>query len=128
MIKRLTELTIPRSIWLHGEGSDNSMLLRSRDNKQCCLGIFLAAAGVSRNELSCKVTPMALTATTKDRVATVYPWLIDSRYHSSDGGPDLPDVNTLMNTNDNECMLEEQREHHITEAFAAYGITVTFTD
>ena len=71
---------------------------------------------------------MALTATTKDRVATVYPWLIDSRYPSSDGGPDLPDVNTLMNTNDNECMLEEQREHHITESFAVYGIKVTFTD
>lgn len=47
----LTALVIDRRIWLRGEGSLESKLLRERDGKQCPVGILLEALGVPRDEM-----------------------------------------------------------------------------
>lgn len=46
------QLVIDRSIWLHGEGVEDSMLLRPSDGKMCCIGIYLhTVCGVPKEEL-----------------------------------------------------------------------------
>jgi hypothetical protein len=39
-IKNLKQVIIKKSEWLRGEGWVESYLLRSRDNKRCCIGFF----------------------------------------------------------------------------------------
>lgn len=47
----MRNLVIDRSIWLRGEGEDESRLLRVADGKMCCVGIYLAACGVPSSQL-----------------------------------------------------------------------------
>ena len=60
----MRKLIIPVWKWLHGardsDGGCNSYLLRPDDEKQCCLGFYLEACGVSRNRLAGKREPREL--------------------------------------------------------------------
>ena len=49
--------TINRKKWLRGEGDDDSRLLRSTDNKMCCLGFLGKACGISSACLSGRGMP-----------------------------------------------------------------------
>jgi hypothetical protein len=46
------KLTIPREIWLRGEGGDKSRLFRRDDGKMCCIGIYLRDLGVPVEKLT----------------------------------------------------------------------------
>jgi len=110
------KLTIDRSIWLRGEGSGSSFLLRQKDNKQCCIGILLEANGVEREKLAgvsavrdhnnniCVVTPIKLD------------WLNEDQ------------INNFYSMNDDKEYDDTFREQKLTEMFAAHGIEVEFVN
>lgn len=48
----MEKLQISRKIWLRGEGADESYLLREKDKKMCCVGIYLSSViGMTDQEL-----------------------------------------------------------------------------
>ena len=104
---------IDRKIWLRGEGTDMSSLLRRMDDKQCCLGIYLEACGMPRDMLR-EISEPAYVLTTLPEETL---WLMDTEKYQ--------DIN-LMTINDNQDLWETQRERKIAEIFAQHGITVEF--
>lgn len=124
------KLTIDRSKWLRGEGSDESYLLRESDGKMCCVGFFAIACGVSPDEIrgkkgidmnhhkilddcvsfSCLPNPPAKMGRNKYRAVPVQV-LID-----------------LYNFNDFKDVPEGQREMNIQDSFKTIGVEVTFVD
>lgn len=108
------KLTIDRSIWLRGEGSIASFLLRQSDNKQCCIGILLEANGVKRDKL------MGVSAVkNENNIPCVIPpdnlnWLNEDQ------------VNEFYSINDSKAYDDTFREQKLTEMFATHGIEVEF--
>jgi len=110
------ELVIDREIWLRGE--NDSYLLRDSDDRRCCLGIYLEACGVDKEQLSNKQDPYDFARGYKLPMQTT--WLMLGDHHNSDL------AGQLMGANDDRNLLEEQREEEITFLFAKVGITVRF--
>ena len=56
-MSEVKSFTIDRATWLHGEGADNSYLLRPTDGKMCCLGHYLKAVGIEEEAITSVDTP-----------------------------------------------------------------------
>lgn len=113
----MEKLVIDRSRWLRGEGGDYSKLLRSGDNKMCCLGFYLRNLGYSDENIEDLCTPNSvLTATTVS-------WLLkDGGVYNSD------DSCELMKVNDTKAVTPQEREDRVKELFLKNGVEVTFVD
>lgn len=116
---------ISRALWLHGEGHRESLLLRGRDNKQCCLGIYLEHCGVAKEKLLHITEPSGLF----QKIGNEYPdqakWLLKK------GQEVVVNSNVtydLALVNDSSLYEEEEREKEITQLFFEHAIDVTFTD
>ncbi len=112
----MRKLVIDRSIWLHGEGKGDSYLLRRRDGKMCCLGIYLDACGVSKDLLLSLRMPSFLEV-----IPLEAEWLIndeDGRARSSE------DVFELAILNDTRAV--DDRENKIAEVFKKNDVEVEF--
>lgn len=114
-------LIIDRTLWLRGEGSGDSYLLRERDGKMCCLGFYCVAHGLSTEDIADKSTPAYiphLTIEDAERFG-LKPLVQDVEYDS-----DL--CNNLTMTNDNEWLSNPNRERLIIKYFAWMGVVVEF--
>ena len=125
--------TIYRSLWLRGE--KDSALLRSTDNKQCCLGFYLESCGSPKEALLDKLSPhnLADTQLGEHNCTSVPKWLIKSiRSEKNIEGAVMfspsKDAEQLMLTNDSCYRHEEAREIEIKDIFARQGIEVIFKD
>lgn len=103
----MKRLVIDRSIWLRGEGGNNSYLLREEDGKKCCLGIYLGACGTPDELLSGHVGTGQIVLPEEAK------WL--------DQGADA-----FMIVNDDPHTPASTRERGIEALFASHGIQVTF--
>lgn len=108
------KLTIDREIWLRGEGSLSSFLLRKRDNKQCCIGILLEANGVEKEKLA----GVSAVKSHLDQILITVPenlsWLKQDQ------------VNEFYSMNDSKAYDDTFREQKLTEMFSTHGIEVEF--
>lgn len=124
-------LVIDRTIWLRGEGSWYSQLLRQTDNKQCCVGILLEQLGVPREQLvglpSAHTTPSRYPERVVKEFLSVAEAaglvrLVGGMAYRTDWAL------SLYNLNDDTGITEKARERDLAAAFAEGGIEVTFTD
>lgn len=132
----VTELTIPRKEWLHGEGNEASSLLRPSDCKRCCLGHYLKACGLKDQDLQNFTAPSQLEdagITIPDQAR----WLLDiySNSYSTDSNHCF--LLMLRNdnfNNDNPEILYSNSDKEIEEGIislfldAPVPIRVTFVD
>lgn len=113
------KLVIDRNVWLRGEGSDRSALLRPTDGKMCCVGIYLKALGVPEDELL------------KDKTARfIKSDLVPEWTRCAPGEKPYPVVSELYQINDgaNLGFSEAERERLIAERFAKHGVKVKFVN
>lgn len=122
----MQNLVIDKSIWLRGEGNEKSFLLRSADNKMCCVGIYMKSCGFTTKELkdngAVEDVEGYITYDTKGDPEKRFKqakcnWL-----------QNRSTVSDLYETNDNEEISEAEREEQIIEGFAKNGVKVTFVD
>jgi hypothetical protein len=121
----MREFTISREKWLRGEGHQVSFLIRGFDKKQCCLGFYLEACGVSSEILRDLRSPQVLF---DDGFDDEFPeeasWLLSgdrTPFNSDDG-------NALMVVNDTPDTPGLTREESIAEKFLEHDVLVTFVD
>ena len=104
------KLVIDRTQWLHGEGSQQSYLVRTEDKKMCCLGFLGLSCGYTKDELEDKQVPEQICDNSK--------WPI--LFHNED------EVAEFTTTNDRTNITDEEREQELIKLFRAAGIEVTF--
>lgn len=114
----MIKLTIDRQTWIRGD--IRSALLRSKDNKMCCLGFLSLACGYTKEEIRDRVTPFTMLS--KDK----YPPL-QIQEDCKVGLKDLYLTFTsgLMRINDGNH-TETERESQLKELFAKMDIDVEF--
>ena len=105
---------IDRRVWLRGEGPEVSVLLRRRDSKRCCLGIYLQHLGFADFEMEGVCEPCEVVS------ARPMPHWLESAVKGSPAQR-LIDVN-----DDYGDEANAQREPEITRIFAEQGVSVTF--
>lgn len=123
-MEKITQLTINRPNWLHGETSSNSYLYRPHDGKMCCLGFYGLTCGVLKDQMRNK-TQFYESDIEHIKLDKQMHWLVkekNQRLFQS------KDANELMSDNDDPFLGEDAREAQIIKTFAKHGITVTFTD
>jgi hypothetical protein len=125
------KLTIPRSIWLRGEGDEVSRLLRPEDDKMCCIGIYLKELGVEEEYLL-NVSD-ANHINFNHRLPEEAKWLRDPCAVPSSGSFYTTNDYELLNIDEDSesrgfVRSEEEREAKIREMFLAHGVEVTFVD
>jgi len=117
----MRKLTIKRSEWLRGIGAPRSYLVRTSDNKMCCLGFLGCQVGLSSEEMANHRSPADLpTAAWPDGFVEPYS-AGESQYVNLGCRP-------LMEINDNRILSEEERESQLTQEFKKFGIEVEFVD
>ena len=118
----VTHFVIDRNIWLRGDGGYESYLLRSSDGKQCCLGIYLEACGISRGRLNNSCDPSCLV----DEWSDVPDWMSEIYAGTLAKRRQAEAVNALIKANDDESLTQDELERQIACGFAKQGITVDF--
>lgn len=117
----MRKLVIDRRKWLRGEGVTTSRLLRRSDQKQCCVGFYLEACGVSREVL------LGNGAAHSPSVSEVLPeeagWLVINAYGVKNG---TEAAKQLYTKNDDILINEEEREAAIYELFLKYDVEIEF--
>lgn len=129
----MKRLVIDRTTWLRGD-SKNSSLLRTEDGKMCCLGFCALQAGFTPEQIEDKPEPTGVS--TIDDPDDLWPDGILERIEDTDPETDELVVeycttlvtDELMATNDNENLLDSEREKKITSLFASIGITAEFVN
>lgn len=106
--------TIDKKRWLRGEGSSNSKLLRSQDQKMCCLG-FVAI----QNRM-----PSSFILDREDPADTCFEW--PKWIYDSESNLDYK--NSLIMVNDDKEMFDEERMQILTKLFAIHGDEIEFID
>src|SRR5688572_2085074 len=79
--------------WLRGEGSDHSSLLRPIDGKQCCVGFYLEACGISRDLLYDKLTAHGIAR--RGGRGDVPSWLVAGAFSPSSDATGLYRINDI---------------------------------
>ncbi len=111
----VTTFTIDRSTWLHGEGTERSMLLRG-DGKMCCLGSLALACDIPRDSILGRTSPLNLSYAMGRRLPEPF---------QSYGWNSVP--LRIIRVNDTEDIADGDREKQLTDSFQSIGIEVTFT-
>jgi hypothetical protein len=132
------DFTIKRSLWLRGEGSTKSRLLRESDGKMCCLGQYALACGLSRSQIEGCEAPISLITHSRMKPQKAEDWA--DAYEIADwmklyqrNGPGFDTAmrtHDLMSANDYDELgfTEAERETSIIGYFAKIGVNVTFVD
>jgi hypothetical protein len=119
----MDKLVIDRTLWLRGEGSGDSYLRRERDGKQCCLGFYCLAQGLSEE-----------TITGRSTLAWIPGFTWEDAEHADltplvDMGVELDDsdlCNELTCANDTKKLTDAEREAAIIAGFSRMGVVVEF--
>lgn len=106
----MESFTIDRKIWLRGEGYDKSWLLRSCDEKMCCIGQYALAKGVDKEALR----------------GIVGLGSIASQYIKNLKFINSNELSRFYFINDREDLTDSEREAKLIDMFLAQGYTVTF--
>ena len=121
------EIIIDRRTWLRGEGSRKSYLLRTEDDKRCCLGFYAKECGLPDSQIQERVSLRSLFFTGSE--IPNFNWLGANRrlYNDSKDPKRKRELHDLLTeANDDEVISEQQREERITNLFAQAGFTVRF--
>jgi hypothetical protein len=110
------KLIIDRKIWLRGEGAMKSKLLRSEDDKMCCIGIYCEALGVSKEALRDHSGSQVLEG-------FKLPDWIQPPAGDSEG-----DLFSAYEINDDSGVRDYDRERTLTAIFARHDVEVEFID
>jgi hypothetical protein len=113
------EFTVIRSQWLRGKGGSKSYLRRAGDGKQCCLGFYLKACGLTDDVIT-GVQDANAVAIGLDHLPESAQWL--------DEGPGNTTYNVLQLTNDWGDITDAQREEKLIEQFAEHGVVIKFAE
>lgn len=116
----MRKFIIDRNTWLRGEYSENSYLLRSSDNKMCCLGQISSQCGISNEELRDRKNPSDLIYFGID-VSTKIPFLI-----SRDSERDSDLTSRAMPINDTPLISDKEREEKLKDLFSESQIELEF--
>lgn len=119
--------TIERSSWIRGEGA-KARLLRTKDQKRCCMGFFLKSLGVEDDSLRAEktVAQLLLKETHDGEDFKTISILEKQSWLFSSPGADSEAAIHLMLTNDKPYLDDHRREIDISMAFLAQGIRVWF--
>ncbi len=120
-MKKPLEVVIDRARWLRGEGTENegtknvigSCLLRTQDNKMCCLGFLALACGAQPQDISNVGTPDGTRG-------------VNWPHGIVDDFANTAMTHQLMKINDTATLTDTQREARLKRRFAAMGIKVLF--
>lgn len=137
------KLTIERDKWLRGEGSDESCLLRTTDQKMCCLGFLACKLGYSEQDIANLESPVQVISETQKNLWPAE--MMRSTFYPNENSNILPDDhlngvpigngNVTMNLMlENDLEIDEKhsrhseadRERKLKEIFASIGIEVEF--
>lgn len=113
------KLVIDRPSWLRGESDFRSKLLRSEDNKKCCLGFYSLACGLPEEAIRDRGTVTNACFGGSYPVPEEMQFLVHGRISSEVGGQ-------LMRINDNSNISDDEREKQLTSIFASHGVEVEF--
>ena len=118
----MRKFEIDRSRWLRG--GYPSFLLRRKDRKMCCIGLYLEACGVEEERLVDIADPMGVMGL----LPVEAHWLRQGEQEDktpldSYAASALMWVNDQMNT-----ITEAEREEAIRARFSSHGVEVTFVD
>ena len=113
------KVIVDRTKWLRGEGDIHSKLL-TIDNKMCCLGFAAISAGISRDMITGRTSP-AVVAKFFSKEFPLKMLVYDTPIPSNN-----PICKALMCANDNENILDEEREKEIIKLGKEVGIEFEF--
>jgi hypothetical protein len=127
------KLEINRAEWLRGDNM-HSCLLRERDSKRCCLGIYGRALGIPDRFMLEEVEPVRWEADSRDgdefnagrnEAGQLWPsWLcLPAGFRAS-----RTDEQRIIEVNDDPDLDEPERETAIASIFARHGVEVAFVD
>ena len=125
--KPIKEFTVNRKTWIRGDNL-NSYLLRSDDNKMCCLGFFCLASGLTEDQIRNITEPNALFQHELNKLPEHFS---DINYYES-----VVEINDLPENKFSQYFgepffhplaIEPKREQALTEQFALLGIKINFT-
>ena len=115
----MLNVTVKRSQWLRGEGPKGSKLLRSSDNKMCCMGFASIVAGISKEFIEDHGTVGDVCLPEfKDIPESL--WLFQREEHTT--------RYAIYGTNDNERLTDEEREAKLKALGEQVGIKFDFED
>lgn len=110
--KKVTRLVIVRRRW--GTGDEGGYLHNPETHKQCCLGFFARACGVSL----AAIKEIGMPHEVSEALGKMPPWCMRKERAS--------DVGRLSEINDEFCTDEKWREDRIARIFAKHGVRVVF--
>jgi hypothetical protein len=124
------KLVIDRKLWLRGEGSDCSSLLRDKDRKMCCLGFLCLANGLSEQDIIDIQTPGNLSERRREPLPGTLRWLIDENGDSKDCAELMRfnDAKMAWDYHSSTVNLEDCREFEIARVFRNHDIEVEFVN
>ena len=121
---RTLKVTVKRSRWIHlpTDNLSQSSLLRSKDNKMCCLGFMALACRLTRDAIMNRGDPI-----------DVLPSRMKKSFASRllEGGEYIltKDItNTIITTNDDGHMSESKKERKLKKLFAKIRVDINFVD
>lgn len=127
------KFTVKRPLWQRGGGEKElSYLLSSVDNKMCCLGFMGIFCGIDPNMMLDVEAPSGIDISGRSAVST---WT--QKFQEPEKLFDTDDVfntNTsevclkLMRTNDDDSIMDDEREERLKKEFSSIGIEVSFVD
>lgn len=100
-------VTIDRTKWCRGQGSDYSRLLIEYSKKMCCIGFVAKASGVREDEMLNKRAVKMLSLPAQDKMPNV-------------------DYAQAYHINDAQYFSEDERERNLTQWGIDHGIDFTF--
>lgn len=119
------KLVIDRTKWARGGGEDEaSFLLRTEDNKMCCLGFYCLAQGVSQSVIANVFSPGAVCVDDSDFFEN-----LKKLVRIKTDGPHNNDIcNKMMEVNDVSSFGDDVRETKLTKLFEKIDIDVEFVN
>lgn len=144
MIEHVTEFDLSRKVWIRNE--QHSRLVRKRDGKMCCLGVYLKACGFEEDDMEEVCTPKGMAPHLLDKLP---PWLAKNHDAAGVATVKIPPLDiTIMNVNDESILDassygrfkakgwllyyhhadENEREEKIINLFKKNGVTVNIVD
>ena len=118
--KYTDEFEIPLRCWLRGEGPDESYLYRTKDKKQCCVGIYLRHCGMKVKDLKGQPGAEDVACNGDNPLPSKASWLVDG------GSLNTIEASSLYSINDAVDMSETERKKQVKAQFAEVGIKVKF--
>jgi hypothetical protein len=120
------KVTIDRSKWLRGEGSEASMLLRESDGKMCCLGQVLLALGKTKQQIAGLEAPGC--SRRGEYPAGMGTPLLEPAVYNPHKMVSTTATADAMEANDDMSTDDAYKERYLTPLLASMGIDITFVD